>query len=443
MTEQLAINGGSPLVPKEKLVPWPQISDIDREKVKEVLDSGILAGAYAPQVQKLQEEFSHYLGAEYCIGVNSGTAALHMAVAAAGVGPGDEVITSAFSFLASATAPMHQGAIPVFVDIDPKTYNMNPHLIEAKINEHTKAIIMVHIHGLPADIEEIRDIAQKYNLALIEDAAQAPGAEYHGQKVGMWGDIAAFSLNQSKNFQAGEGGLFVTNNREYWLRADMVRMFGEQVKEKERRTYVAHTLGWNYRMPELTAAIARAQLTKLDKINENAQQNADILNAALEPIKGIIPPVSPKDRTHVYHKYRARLEPKELGIEIPPRIFRDKVLLALQAEGVPAVLWQTFPLPANPLFQRKEGFGKGFPWSFPGARTIDYCADEYPETIKLLDSSLVIGSEKYPLYAQPPETVRLWGEAIQKVFKRIDKVINEVQLSNKEAFALGEIRDLE
>lgn len=442
MAERLAIKGGSPLVPKEKLMPWPQISDIDREKVKEVLDSGVLAGAYAPQVQNLQDEFSHYLRAEYCIGVNSGTAALHMAVAAAGIGPGDEVITSAFSFLASATAPMHQGAIPVFVDIDPKTYNIDPRLIEDKINEHTRAIIIVHIHGLPANIEEIKDIAQKHNLVLIEDAAQAPGATYHGQKIGTWGDIAAFSLNQSKNFQAGEGGLLVTNDREYWLRADMVRMFGEQVKEQERRTYVAQTLGWNYRMPELTAAIARAQLTKLDKINENAQRNADILNSALESTKGISPPEHPKDRTHVYHKYRARLEPKHLDIEISPRVFRDKVLLALQAEGVPAVLWQTFPLPANPLFQRKEGFGKGFPWSFPGVRSIEYHTEDYPETIKLLDSSLVIGSEKYPLYAQPSETVELWARAIYKVFAEIEEVITAVELPKEEAFALGEIREL-
>jgi len=439
---QLAINGGAPVVAKDKLTPWPILTSRDRELVNQVLDSGILAGAFAPNVKALQEEFAEYLGVKYCIAVNSGTAALHMAVAAAGIGPGDEVITSAFSFLASATAPMHQGAIPVFVDIDPKTYNMDPQKIEEKISENTKAIIAVHIQGLPADMDEIRAVAERHGLILIEDAAQAAGAVYKGKKAGTLGDIAAFSLNQTKNFQAGEGGLFVTDDKEYWLRADMVRMFGEQVREKERRSYVAHTLGWNYRMPELTAAIARAQLERLEEINATARRNAGILNAVLEEIEGIEPPYCPPDRTHIYHKYRARLRPEALGIKERDTEFRDKVLLALQAEGVPAVLWQTFPLPANPLFQKKEGFGKGFPWSFPGARPIDYDPSEYPETIKLLNSSIVIGSERYPIFAQTAETVEMWGEAIRKVFRNLDEVLETVKLPEEEAFALGEITSL-
>jgi len=438
----LAINGGTPVLSSNRLSPWPQLTYKDRELVNQVLESGILAGAFAPQVKVLQEEVAKYLGVKHCIAVNSGTAALHMAVAAAGVGPGDEIITSAFSFLASATAAMHQGGIPVFVDIDPKTHNLDPRRIEEKLSENTKAIIAVHIQGLPADMDEIRAIADKYKLVLIEDAAQAPGATYKGRKIGTLGDIAAFSLNQTKNFQAGEGGLFVTDNKEYWLRADMVRMFGEQVREKERRSYVAHTLGWNYRMPELTAAIARAQLERLDEINENARRNAKILNAVLAEIDGIDPPFCPPDRTHIYHKYRARLHPEVLGISDKDTVFRDKVLLALQAEGVPAVLWQTFPLPANPLFQKKEGFGKGFPWTFPGARQINYDLSEYPETLKLLNSSIVIGSERYPIFAQSADTVELWGEAIRKVFQNLDEVLETVELPKEEAFALGEITSL-
>lgn len=439
---KLAVNGGTPVVPKDSLSPWPQLTERDRELVMEVLDSGILAGAFAPQVKALQEEFAEYLGVKHCIAVNSGTAALHMAVAAAGVGPGDEVITSAFSFLASATAAMHQGAIPVFVDIDPKTFNLNPELIEEKISENTKAIIAVHIQGLPADIDEIKAIAARHNLILIEDAAQAPGAIYKGKKIGTLGDLAAFSLNQTKNFQAGEGGLFVTNEKEYWLRADMVRMFGEQVREKERRSYVAHTLGWNYRMPELTAAIARAQLERLDEINTHARDNAETLTHILADIDGVEPPYCPPDRTHVYHKYRVRLKPDELGFRGPPTELRDKLVLALQAEGVPAVLWQTFPLPANPLFQEKKGFGKGFPWSFPGARDIEYRPEEYPETIKLLNTSIVIGSERFPIWAQSSETIELWGEALKKVFEHLDEVIATVELPDEHAFALGEVTNL-
>jgi len=358
------------------------------------------------------------------------------------VGPGDEVITSAFSFLASATAAMHQGAIPVFVDIDPKTHNLDPNQVEDKISENTKAIIPVHIQGLPADMEEILGIARKYGLVVIEDACQAPGAEYRGRKVGTWGQAAAFSLNKSKNFPAGEGGLFVTENREYWLKADMVRMFGEQVRERGRRTYVAHTLGWNYRMPELTAAIARAQLERLDQVNSQGQRNAAFLNQVLERLPGLEPPFCPPDRTHVYHKYRVRLLPEELGFDGPLTELRDKLVIALQAEGVPAVLWQMFPLPANPLFQRKEGFGKGFPWSFPGARDVRYRVEEYPETVHLLNSSLVIGSERFPIWAQPKDVVELWAEAIEKVLRRIDEVVATVELPQDEAFALGEVREL-
>ncbi|MEM3658724.1 MAG: DegT/DnrJ/EryC1/StrS family aminotransferase [Candidatus Hadarchaeum sp.] len=439
---RLAINGGIPTVPKEKLTPWPILSERDREYVNQVLNSGILAGAFAPQVKALQEEFAEYLGVRYCIAVNSGTAALHMAVAAAGIGPGDEVITSAFSFLASATAAMHQGAIPVFVDIDAKTYNMDPRKVEEKVSDRTKAIIVVHIHGLPADMDEIRAIARRHKLLIIEDAAQAAGATYKGEKVGTIGDIGAFSLNQTKNFQAGEGGLFVTDNKEFWLRADMVRMFGEQVRENERRSYVAHTLGWNYRMPELTAAVARAQLTRLEEVNENGRRNANILNKSLEKIEGIEPPFCPQDRTHTYHKYRVRLSPERMGLKIKHTLLRDKVLLALQAEGVPAVLWQTFPLPANPLFQKKQGFGKGFPWSFPGARMINYDPSEYPETIKLLNASIVIGSERYPIFAQSQDTVELWGQAIEKVFLNLDEVLETVEVPEEEAFALGEITSL-
>ncbi len=429
-------------MPKAKLVSWPILTAKDWELVTEVLKSGVLAGAFAPQVKALQAEFAEYLGVQYCIAVNSGTAALHMAVAAVGVGPGDEVITSAFSFLASATAAMHQGAIPVFVDIDPKTYNIDPQRIEERISDRTKAIIVVHIHGLPADMDEICTIAKKYNLAVIEDAAQAAGSTYKGKKVGGIGDIGAFSLNQTKNFQAGEGGLFVTNERDYWLRADMVRMFGEQIREDERRSYIAHTLGWNYRMPELTAAIARAQLARLDEINENAQRNAAILNDILKKIDGIEPPFCPPDRTHIYHKYRVRLRFDKLGVREKDTVARDKILLALQAEGVPAVLWQTFPLPANPLFQKKEGFGKGFPWSFPGARAIEYDPLEFPETIKLLNSSIVIGSEKYPVFAQSAETVELWGYAIEKVLHNLDEVMETVEVPEQEPFALGEITSL-
>ncbi|MQY69678.1 MAG: aminotransferase class V-fold PLP-dependent enzyme, partial [Firmicutes bacterium] len=299
MKGDLAIAGGKRTVPEGLKVGWPVITQEDKKAVMGVLNRGILWGPYAPEVVGLQEDFARYVGTKYCIAVNSGTAALHMAVAAAGIGPGDEVITSAFSFLASAVAVLHHNAIPIFVDIDPKTFNIDPKKIEEKISSRTKAIMPVHIHGLPADMDEINEIAKKHHLVVIEDAAQSHGALYHGKKTGNFSDMAAFSLNSTKNMPGGEGGLFVTNNEEYRGKANMVRMFGEFLKPEEGRKYNAYTMGWNYRTQEMPAAFARSQLKRLDEYNANGKRNAEYLSGHLAEIKGVTPPFVPPDRTHI------------------------------------------------------------------------------------------------------------------------------------------------
>lgn len=424
MRKKLAVKGGKKVVPDNLKVKWPIITREDKEAVMAVLDRGTVWGAYAPEVMGLQEEFARYIGTKYCIAVNSGTAALHMAIAAAGVGPGDEVITSAFSFLASAVAILHQNAIPIFVDIDPKTYNIDVKKIEEKITKRTKAIIPVHIHGLPCDIDEVLQIAKKHNLVVIEDAAQAHGATYKGKKVGNFGDMAIFSLNSTKNLPGGEGGLFVTNSEEYRGKANMVRIFGEFLKPDEGRKYMSYTMGWNYRTQELPAAFARSQLKRLDKYNSIAQENGEYLSRHLSEIKGVIPPYVPPDRTTIYHKYRIRLNPSELGIDIDGVKFRDALMEALNAEGVDTVLWQTVPIPGQPLFQLKEGYGKGCPWSckfYEGE--VNYDPADYPETVNLLENSLVICSEPHPIYAQPLELMKYYVEAFHKVFDSIDEVV--------------------
>ncbi|GAI14525.1 unnamed protein product, partial [marine sediment metagenome] len=226
-----------------------------------------------------------------------------------------------------------------------------------------KAIMPVHIHGLPADMDEINEIAKKHHLVVIEDAAQSHGALYHGKKTGNFSDMAAFSLNSTKNMPGGEGGLFVTNNEEYRGKANMVRMFGEFLKPEEGRKYNAYTMGWNYRTQEMPAAFARSQLKRLDEYNANGKRNAEYLSGHLAEIKGVTPPFVPSDRTHIYHKYRIRLNPDELDLDMEPDKFRDLVMKTLQAEGVDAVLWQTVPILGQTLFQLKEGYGKGCPWS--------------------------------------------------------------------------------
>lgn len=424
MSKNLAIKGGKKTVPQGLRKKWPTVTEEDKKAVVNTLDEDILHGPYVPEVVALEKDFANYIGTKHCIATNSGTAALHMAIAAAGIGPGDEVITTAFTFLASATAVLHHNAIPIFVDIDPKTFNLNPEQVEEKITPRTKAIIPVHIHGLPADMDQIMQIAHKHNLVVIEDACQAPGATYHGKKVGNFGDMAAFSLNTTKNLPGIEGGLLVTNNKEYRNEANMLRMFGEEIKSGEKREYNAYGMGWMYRTHGMPAAFARRKLKELDKYNHNAQQNGEFLTKSLSEIKGIIPPYIPEDRTTIYHKYRVRVNPSEAGVDMEPSRFKHKIMEAVKAEGVDVVLWQTRPVPAQTLFQLKEGYGKGCPWSCPYYdKEINYQGQDYPETVKLLEDSFVVCSEPYPIYAQDKELMKYYAQAFHKISDNIEEVL--------------------
>ena len=233
---ELALFGGEPTVPFGTVKPWPEVTEEDKQAVMAVLDRGVFWGAHAPEITALQEDWAQWLGTKYCLATNSGTAALHMAVAAAGVEPGDEVITTPFSWTSTATCVLHHNAIPIFADIDPLSYNIDPVKIEEKITPFTKAIIPVHLYGLPADMDPIMEIAERHNLVVIEDCCQAHGALYKGRKVGTIGHVAAFSLNGSKNLSGGEGGLFVTNDERRWQEAARLQQFGEARRPHRRRT---------------------------------------------------------------------------------------------------------------------------------------------------------------------------------------------------------------
>jgi dTDP-4-amino-4,6-dideoxygalactose transaminase len=354
----------------------------------------------------LEEEFAASLGSRFCLATNSGTAALHIALAAAGVEPGDEVIVPALSFIATAQAVLHQGAVPVFADVDPLTYNIDPVEVAARVTPRTRAIVVVHLHGLPADIEALAALAATAGLDLIEDAAQAPGATYQGRPVGTLGAVAAFSLNSTKNLPAGEGGLFVTGSEDLWQRAVRVRFDGLGLPEKWNPQHpldaeadeVATVRGWMYLPGELTSALARAQLARLPETTRRSQANAGRLTARLAALPGLVPPGVPAGRTHVFHKYRLRLDPDLAHPKVTAAGLRDRFLQALQAEGVEAVLWQTVPLPAHPLFA---------------------CREPYPNATAALDSSVIIGSQSYPLFAQPVEVVDAWADGIELVWKRL------------------------
>jgi perosamine synthetase len=423
---KLAIRGGARTVPEGLKKRWPEITQEDKDAVMAVLERGVLSGVHGPEATSLEKEWAEFTGSKYALSFNNGTAALHSALFAAGVGPGDEVITSAFSFSGSFQPILQQNAIPIFVDVDPRTYNIDVSKIEAKISARTKVLMPVHIHGLPADMDEILALAEKHNLIVIEDACQAHGATYKGRMAGTIGGMGCFSLNVTKNLSGGEGGFLTTGSQDFVSRAKMVRTFGEKVgEEKEKiRPYYSHTIGWNYRTQELPAAFARSQLKRLPRYNSIGQRNGQYLSAELGKIEGLIPPYVPPDRTTVYHKYRIRFDPQALGLSIPAAEFRNRLVEALEAEGVAATLWHVTPMTSFPIFQRlNEGYGKGCPWSCPFyGKEIKYNPQEYPEAISLLDTSLVINDEPHPIYIQDMELMEYYVAAFRKVFDNLEQL---------------------
>ncbi len=430
---QLALFGGPSAVRPEAHVRWPVLGEEERAAVQRVLARGVLSGPFAPEVRGLETEWAAYLGSKYCLSTNSGTSALHVALAALGVGPGDEVIVPAFTFVATALAVLHQGAVPVFVDIEPRSLGLDPQRVEAAITPRTRAVIPVHIHGTPCDIDALSALCQRRGLALVEDAAQAHGSTHRGRKVGTFGAAGCFSLQSSKNLPAGEGGLMVTDDEGVFERANRARMFGEDVRASDEkdyrieraldgnRAYDSKGMGWMYRTTELSAAVGRSQLQKLDAFNANAQRNAAVLSQRLGALPGVTPPILGEGDTSCFHKYRVRLDGQAVGVTAPARRVRDAVRAALAAEGLEAVLWQTQPVPGQGLFRDRSGFGgRSFP--FDGAN-VDYDLSQYPETARLLDGSLCLFSHTCPIFPQPLELAEAYADAFVRVWNRLEKVV--------------------
>jgi dTDP-4-amino-4,6-dideoxygalactose transaminase len=411
---------------------WPDIRPEDRAAVVAVLDRGILGGVGAPESTALEAEWARFVGRSEALLFNSGTAAIHAALYAIGLQPGDEVITTAFTFSGTYQPILHQLAIPVFVDIDPRTHNLDVRQIEAKIGERTRAIMPVHIQGLPCDMDEILEIARRHDLFVVEDACQAHGATYHDRQVGTFGAIACYSLNSSKILQGGEGGLLVADDPELLQRARRLRTFGEDIPELGRltgwnfRPYTVHSVGWNYRHQEMPAAMARSQLQRLPEYLAIGRRNAAYLTDRLSTIPGITPPYLPPDRTSTNYLYRVRLNPAELGQgHVEPTEFRDAIGKALMAAGVGVELWQTVPAPMFPVFQERVGFGGGFPWTQPPAgRDVTYDPADFAETAALLDSSLVICDLKHPIFVQPIEVIEDYADAISRILADPEAVMD-------------------
>ena len=413
MTE-LAILGGPRTIPEGMLQPWPPIGEEDRRLVMESLESN--QHTYGPNCRAFEQEFAQWVGGAQGIATNSGTAALHMAVAAVGCGAGDQVIVPAYSWSSSATCVIHHNCIPVFVDMEWQTMNMDAQAVEAAVTPKTRAIMAVHLHGLPCDMDALRDVARRHDLALIEDACQAHGARHGGRRVGAIGDCGAFSFNQNKCLCSGEGGMFVCSDAEIADRARMVWSFGESRKPSEDRDYHAYALGWMYRMNDLTAAFGRAQLGRLDGYVDTQRRHARILLEGLAGIPGLILPVEPEGSDHNWYNFTCRIDMDALGRSEPAARFRDAVMKALQAEGVGVGVWQRFILPAMTVFQARNAYGKGSPWSTTGNEDVVYEPGEFPVAQRHADTHFGL---TFPLRdPNTDEAARLIVEAYTKVFER-------------------------
>ena len=317
----------------------PLIGSEEKQAVLDVLDSGILA--QGPRVKAFEEAFAAMCGVKHAIATSSGTTALHTALLANGIGPGDEVITPSFTFIASANSVLFVGASPVFVDIDPRTFNLDPQLITAAITDKTRAIMPVHLYGLSCDMDPILDIASKYGLLVIEDACQSHGATYHGRKVGSMG-TGTFSLYPTKNMTSGEGGMITTNDDTIAEHCRVIRQHGM------RRRYYHDELGYNFRMTDIQAAIGFEQLKKLERFNQVRRENARYLS---EHLKGITVPLVPEGYGHVFHQYTIRVTGGR----------RDALIQHLAARDVGSMVYYPVPIHQQTFYVNQLGYNLSLP----------------------------------------------------------------------------------
>lgn len=375
---KLAIHGGEKV--RNKMFPaYKTIGGEEEQAVLEVLRTGVLSRFLGfwhddfyggPQVRALETEWSEYFGVKHAIAVNSATSGLYCAVGATGAGPGDEVIVSPYTMTASAAAILVYNAIPVFADIEEDYFCLDATSVEERITSYTRAIIVVDIFGQPYDADAINDIAHRHNLIVIEDTAQAPGARYKEKYAGTLGDIGVYSLNYHKHIHSGEGGIVVTNNDELAERVRMIRNHAEAVVEGRGTRNLVNMLGFNYRMTEVEAAIARQQLKKLETLLRMRQDNVAYLEETLKDIPCLsVPPVR-EDCEHAYYVHALKFR-SDIA-----KINRESYVDAVKAELMPTELREregvnigcgyVKPLYLQPLYQERTVYGnQGCPFNCP------------------------------------------------------------------------------
>lgn len=421
----LAIQGGPRHIPEKDILPSPPTTALDEEFVLASLRGP--KHAWGDNCDLLQKEWAAWNGNKHCLAVSSGTAALHMALVGCGMKAGDEILTPAYSWTSSASCILHGNGIPVFVDIDPTYTNIDPLKIEAAITPKTKGIIVVHLHGVPAPLDEIMAIARKHKLFVIEDACQAHGAIYKGKKVGTIGDAAAFSLNQNKMLSAGEGGLFVTNNPDILQKARSVLLFGDfATKEQTLDADRVNGLGMMCRYNDLCAAYARAQLRQLDDGISHARALFKILRKELADIPGLILPVEPEWGVENAYNFVCHVDPKAVGYDGPVNFFREAVVAALKAEGAPVSVWQRRILSELSAIKARNAYGNGSPWKESGSK-VNYDPSQYPTAIYHSASYFILGNLRRP---NPEKLAYQIAEAVKKVWAQLDQLDIETLAKN-------------
>jgi perosamine synthetase len=419
--DTLALFGGERTIKKE-FKKYNSIGIEEEQAAKKVIESGVLSqflGAWhedfygGPRVREFEQKCAEYFEVKHAITVNSWTSGLVAAIGAIGIEPGDEVIVTPWTMSASATAVLHWNAIPVFADIDPETFNLDPKSVEKNITPYTKAIMVVDIFGQSADMDELMAIADKYGLKVISDTAQSPGAMYKGKFAGTLGHVGGYSLNYHKHIHTGEGGVLVTNDDAIAERLQLIRNHAEVVVGNKGVENLSNMIGHNFRLGEIECAIGIEQLKKLDGFVKSRQHLAAILTAGLKHLNGIKTPVVKTDRTHVYYVYPLILDIEALGVS------RERIHAALQAEGV-SVSNRYQNIHLLPMYQKKLAYGSnGFPWTSDICqRDIDYSKGICPVAERLNDETyLGFGMCVYDL---TEDDVQLIIKAFEKVWSNLD-----------------------
>jgi dTDP-4-amino-4,6-dideoxygalactose transaminase len=407
MSNVLAINGGTP-VRKNPWPKWPVVTDDDVNAVANAVRSGKWSSNLGEEIHQFENEFAAYNSVKHAICVNSGNAALQIALSALGVRAGDEVIVPDYTYIATATAVLMNGAVPVLVDIDPQTYNIDPAAVRRAITPRTKAIIPVHFSGSVCAMDELMQIARENDLAIVEDAAHSHGGTWRGKALGTIGDMGCFSFQASKNLNSGEGGCIVTDNDDA---AQICRAIASNGRVPRGIWYEHFINGSTFRMTEMQGALLRSQLTRLKKQTALRDKNGRILDEELAKIDGISPMLrDPDQELHPHHLYMFRYDENTIGL--PKSTFVER----LNAEGIPATPGYGLPLHQQPVFS-----GENIPELFaahnaPHRDAYDYKNTNSPVTEKACASQAMWLTQSV-LLAEPEEMQDI-VDAIVKVRDR-------------------------